>query len=561
MQCFLQGLEEALLAGTDLVMVRRDVVLQGMRVLIYMRIFKGTAARRYKTILQNTAALPENVLRTVEDLDSLFPMTTSPITNMTDLGGTHSTALSLRNYAHTRDMDRLCDPTTCPMTDTRLTTRVIQKSKMAIINHQGHLHLDRPHQDHVHLHLDRPHQDHVHLHLDHLRLAHLRLAADLLPAAVHLRAVGGANSGVLLEQEPLPSEHVNAQAPGYFHTYKTKHDLRLLYVDGQSAAKSDKGTLDVQDVVIINSNSSREHEPMFGEKQRADDMCKIAREEWSGRIDGILRMEGGFEIILCDFAAHLDVVEIAEFAPPESDGGRPMSFDYYRAVAARYDSIGGGRVALDYDHFVTVFSHADAIYFDETGRPRVQNGSVEVSHVRQEITDMVLHASNTSKSTDWQAVVDMIVTRYADRLEYLTSGAPRTIDQLKTELDRALRPFINYGSRNGSLEVERCAKQFLPTKADADTIAARAVADVSHTLCSSLAAAAADDKYETALSRIIDLKTYLSWTTWKRCKGCGMHEICFLPIWPVGSAEDFEQPKCRSNVSTGPGDNGRYWRR
>lgn len=300
---------------------------------------------------------------------------------------------------------------------------------------------------------------------------------------------------------------------------------------------------------------------MFGEKQRAEDMCRIARESWKGRIDGILRMEGGFEVILCDFAAHLDVVQIAQVSPSNRDPGigGNESFNYYRAVAARYDGIGGGRVALDYDHFVSLFSYPDALYFDKTGRPRVQNGSAEVDLVRDNITEMVSRKSSTSDSTNWQGVADMIVGRYADRIEYLASGQLSTISELKAELAFALRPFINHASRDASLEAERCAIQFLPVGANLNTIAARAVKDVSYALCSTLVAAAEEAEYEAALSKIRDLKNYLAWTTWKRCQGCTMHEICFLPIWPVGSAEDFVQPKCRSDVSMGPG-NGGYWR-
>ena len=47
-----------------------------------------------------------------------------------------------------------------------------------------------------------------------------------------------------------PSANDDKPCGGYLHTYRTKRDLRLLYLDGQSAAKSDKGTLDVQDIIL-----------------------------------------------------------------------------------------------------------------------------------------------------------------------------------------------------------------------------------------------------------------------------------------------------------------------
>jgi hypothetical protein len=52
---------------------------------------------------------------------------------------------------------------------------------------------------------------------------------------------------------PPPDEKPCA---GYLHTYRTTKALRLLYVDGQSAAKSDKGTLDVQDLILRDPTST-----------------------------------------------------------------------------------------------------------------------------------------------------------------------------------------------------------------------------------------------------------------------------------------------------------------
>ena len=62
------------------------------------------------------------------------------------------------------------------------------------------------------------------------------------------------------------------------------------------------------------------HGPM-GETERAEGMCDLARTEYAGRIDGILRMEGGFEIILCDFEKDLDLVQIAQTRDGDTRGG------------------------------------------------------------------------------------------------------------------------------------------------------------------------------------------------------------------------------------------------
>ncbi|KAK8217623.1 hypothetical protein M8818_001382 [Zalaria obscura] len=370
-------------------------------------------------------------------------------------------------------------------------------------------------------------------------------------------------------QAPLVprSDSSDDEASGYLHTYRTKHALRLIYLDGQSAAKSTKGTLDTQDYVLSNSGTDPEQH-FYGETERAENMCRVAHEEWGDRIDGVLRMEGGFEIILCSFAAHLDVASIKQVAKREErgpgggfGGGGDEQFNYYRAVAARYDGIGGGRVVVDYENMVTAFADTDVLYFDEHKLPRIRNGTAAVEHFRREITDMVMAEPRKGGRLDWQAVADMIVTRYSDRLEYMTSGKLDTSETLHGEIDRALRPFIDYGYRNTSAEVERCAMQFWPLEADATTVAARAVFNVSTTLCSTLSAAAKEDDYDASLALIEELQQWLAWTSWKRCRGCGYHEVCFLPIWPMGTAADFEKPSCKSEIGHGggPGSNNGYW--
>jgi hypothetical protein len=388
------------------------------------------------------------------------------------------------------------------------------------------------------------------------------------PPPVSLRETAQLGSvEIRAEQEPLVSDSPENQSSGYLHTYRARHNLRLLYVDGQSAAKSKKGTLDTQDVLLL-EDSIDHNSGMFGERERAAQLCKLAHERWDNRIDGILRMEGGFEIILCDFAAHLDVVTIAKTESEAGDGfgggsGDGDGFDYYRAVAARYHGIGGSRVALDYEQFVSAFAYPEAVYFDDSGRPRINNESDIIDDVRIAVDKMIMNKAENAEAVDWQAIADMVIARYADRIEYLASGSLATLSTLQAEINRALRPFIDYNARNSTSEVERCASQFIPDNVSTTStnVAAQAIRQVTHTLCTSLVIVFEQTDYTTALNQIKQLKAYLAWTTWKQCRGCAVDEICFLPIWPVGTAEDFEQPKCRSGVSLAPGhgDGDRYW--
>ena len=357
---------------------------------------------------------------------------------------------------------------------------------------------------------------------------------------------------------------------GYLHTYRTLRQLRLLYVDGQSAAKSDKGTLDVQDLILRNQGTDQQppgQDPGRGpggppgDSLRALELCNSAGHEWEGRIDGILRMEAGFEVILCSFEDNLEVVSIKQQkvragGPDSRDSGDQLS--YYQAVAARFDGIGGNRVHVDYDSLVSVFAYVDAIYWDEVGLPRVLNDSAITKTVREDVRAMLTTTTPTTpEAVDWQAITDMIVGRYANRIASLSDGNISSLTALQAGLDRALRPFIDYSYRNTSMEVIRCAEQYLsPVAIKANTTAAIAVRTTHKRVCQALTDAAAAETLEEGLLLVKSLRDWLGWTIWKKCIGCHIDEVCMIPIWPWGNKKDREQPRCSDMTEGGHGD---YW--
>jgi len=357
---------------------------------------------------------------------------------------------------------------------------------------------------------------------------------------------------------------------GYLHTYRTKRDLRLLYLDGQSAAKSDKGTLDVQDMILRDSGSkidptseNPDRHPVGppSEQSRAMELCRRAETEWGGKIDGILRMEAGFEVILCSFRDNLDLLRIKQQLHRGSglDSSHPgEQLNYYQAIAARFDGIGGHRVSLDFARFVSVYAYANATEIDRDGLPRVVNDTSIIESIRGDVADMLTRPrSGTAEDIDWQAVTDMIVARYADRIASLVSKSTITLDALRGGLDRALRPFIDYGDRNVHEEVARCATQFLSPEAIASNSTAAVAVKTTYThICQSLSDALTAETFDEATLLIRNLKDWLAWSTWKRCVGCQVDEVCRVPIWPVGSKSDFEHPSCSNMTSTPIND---YW--
>lgn len=392
--------------------------------------------------------------------------------------------------------------------------------------------------------------------------------------------------GSLHEPPPLPWDLSDGNEAGYLHTYAAGKDLRLLYIDGMSAAKTDKGTLDSQDVLLY--NGTVENLPgrrMGGESERARKACEMAERDWAGRIDGVLRMEAGFEIILCKFERDLVPVRIVQVksgdvkdqpGPGRGDkkgkgprhggpgpGSGPDSSRWMRAVTARYDGIGGNRVSLDYENFVTAFSHDLDIFPEGPALPRLNHLShSELEPIQKEIELLALTHHARERSWNWQATTDMVVTRYSDELSYLASGKVATIEALRDHVELLLSPFVDYSRRNQTAEVERCATQFLPMQAQgAETLAARAVYAVARRICSTILRAMSEEDISTAVGKVQELIDELDWTTWKRCRGCETNEICVVPIWPMGTIADYDNPQCKEASNPYDGDGENYWGR
>lgn len=390
---------------------------------------------------------------------------------------------------------------------------------------------------------------------------------------------------------PPPFEQIDENEAGYLHTYAAMKDLRLLYVDGMSAAKTQKGTLDSQDVLLFNGtvDNSRGRGPR-GEGDRARKACEMAEDDWDGRIDGVLRMEAGFEIILCMFERDLIPVRITQVKSQSkgehardnngweekhhgpSGGGRrkgpgpggPGGLDssrWMRAVTARYQDIGANRVSVNYENFVTAFSHDVDLFPNDSALPRLKHLSPsELKPIQKEVAALVLTHDAREPSWNWRATADAIVTRYSDELTYLASNKLSTIEALHDHIEVLLSPFVDYSERDALLEADRCATQFLPVLLQGPkSLAARAVYSVAHTVCSTLLKVWVEQELEPARNTLSGLIRDLDWTTWKECRGCEVNEICVIPIWPMGTVDDYDNPQCKLASDPYDGDGEGYW--
>ncbi|KAF2759297.1 hypothetical protein EJ05DRAFT_437641 [Pseudovirgaria hyperparasitica] len=345
---------------------------------------------------------------------------------------------------------------------------------------------------------------------------------------------------------------------GHLHTYRTKRDLHLLYIDGMSAAKTSNGTLDSTDHVLLDSSLVCSG---ICEHERATMLCKLAETEWGNRVDGILRMEAGFEIIMCSFEKNLDIVAVARIDSPKPRSGDHRgfgTFQLYKAISDRFHGIGGTRVKLDYENFVTAYDYPIDLFRNQDSNitmPRLRNVSQPiVDRMRKDIRDMIMMSDLDSSmvSHNWQATTDMIVQRYSSPLRYLISDKVAASNELlRHTLTQYLRSFIDDANRDRKGEVTRCAAHMFPTETLRDKrLASRSVYDVSKTICSTLfeASALAASRSDAGQSKAVDiirtLVEYLQWTSWKECTTCDDEHLCFIPIWPMGSIQDHRNPSC-----------------
>ena len=286
-------------------------------------------------------------------------------------------------------------------------------------------------------------------------------------------------------------------------------------------------------------------------------------------------MEAGFEIIKCNFSDGMDFVSASK-RPNLSDPAGHMDtamFEYIRGIGSRYQGITANRVSLDYSTMVSAFfypldlSNPDA---SKGNLPRLSNtGPAQLSRIKFDVK-RVLHEQKGHARVNWQGVVDMIVTRYSDRLLHLATRTTR--DDFLSDINFLLNPFIDYKNYSLETSLRRCTAHYLSPatpSTDQDLLVLVAVEMVSHRICKALFDAReqlvlelgdAHDKYfhEIAVEPIRELMDWLGWSTWTSCGQCSVDQVCFVAIWPFGDVEDHFSPSCLNNTSI-QGRRGYWW--
>lgn len=377
---------------------------------------------------------------------------------------------------------------------------------------------------------------------------------------------------------------------GYFHVYRATRPLNLLYIDGQAAAKGPLGPQDSQDLILLGHEDPGPGPPTFGEMPRAEGLCALA-DEWKhpngARIDGFIRMEGGFEIIYCDFSERggLDQVSVQSSSFSNETGLEPHQLapvlEWMRAAAARFHGHPAGRLDVDWSSMVSAYAYPLNVSNPDWHRqdlPRLVNASMEGRlGVRDRLRDVFAARGSGGedvplrrKVVNWQGVVDCIVTRFSERLGYVVTNSQWSREGLLLALGTMIDPYISYTDHGPASEqraVDRCAQHYLDPSllrpeawTPEDHAIATAIERVSRNICESLFLARrtlrADDEQgfdsdaavEDAQQTVVELTRRLRWSTWRECGKCeSPDEVCSIPMFPIGaSEEDYFHPSCKN---------------
>ncbi|KAI6098036.1 hypothetical protein EDD16DRAFT_1491623 [Pisolithus croceorrhizus] len=245
---------------------------------------------------------------------------------------------------------------------------------------------------------------------------------------------------------------------GCWHlTLMTTRPLKVVYFDGSSAAKAPFGSMDAQDII---SWGAVRPDRAFEEGDRIKALCEWGREY---DVDGFVRMEMDFEVMLCDFTSGVRVVSSLALAKAGTSSKASRMFEVMYAGSWHNRYPGETRVQLDLSGLISFYdtelvpSLVPARFGKERWDHRLLNISGEdLAQARARLEKFLSKPAGRSGSgIDWLALIRVVVDRYSDRLEFarylLNSTSPETADSdsmtdvaIKTQvqLRNILAPYI-----------------------------------------------------------------------------------------------------------------------
>ncbi|KAJ3839248.1 hypothetical protein F5878DRAFT_535967 [Lentinula raphanica] len=298
--------------------------------------------------------------------------------------------------------------------------------------------------------------------------------------------------------------------PCWHLTLVTTRPLKILYFDGSSAVKMHGGSMDSQDILLW---GERKAEMVFSEEERLDQLCKWGSEFG---LDGFVRMEMNFEVMLCDFESGVETVSFLHLSNASpSDPKPPSASDDAESDAEMDVWTGGGlnpavtirnfelmhsssqynqypgdtRIQLDFTSLVSFYDPDLApslirirnklnVISDKGGTrwlyDLAQIDRKDVVTLHQKLREALHlqddnHPTKVTSGVDWPTLIQVIIKRFGSRLESLRyvstshSGSTSILDdedrvlKVFAQINVMLTPYIPYGLRVVEDENEKAA--------------------------------------------------------------------------------------------------------
>lgn len=379
---------------------------------------------------------------------------------------------------------------------------------------------------------------------------------------------------------------------GCWHlTLAATRPLKVLYFDGTSAANTINGTLDTQDIIAW---GELRPDWRFNEDERIEDLCK-----WGAQyaVDGYVRMEMDFEVMLCDFTAGMEVVSwshLASLIEPVSTVPRIPNFFLLRMFEVmqagswhnRYP--GDTRIKLDLAGIVSLYDTTlvPSLISSRDGQERCDHGigaisAADIKAVRRTVSRKLERDQGDTSGIDWKTLFRVIVERYSERFDLmdylLNSENNTTVDQalkVQVQLRVMLTPYIfhstappsaSYDSSNSwatpvfkacGITHTSSIVSYISSLNPSERLLLNAVQETTREICRVItkmwvsSVLAGLDAYiprdstpdAAQIVRLMDswrqelsaLMKWLDWSVWVRCRpACGPEEMCYLPTWPI----------------------------
>ncbi|KAJ7595085.1 hypothetical protein C8J56DRAFT_1013055 [Mycena floridula] len=248
---------------------------------------------------------------------------------------------------------------------------------------------------------------------------------------------------------------------GCWHlTLVAARPLKVLYFDGSSAAKMEDGPMDTQDIVAWRKVLPQY---FFDERRRLDDLCS-----WGKRfgLDGFVRMEMDFEIMMCNFTNGLEIVSMLDlhsesrprFSPERPNLHRDNSHGPEELFAGfRHNHVPDSRIRLDYSSLISFYDTdlVPSLVNSRFGVTRLEHRLLGISDrdveaVMDRLEFILSDEPRVNSGIDWETLLNVVQHRFAERLEILQyllnttspEGYISRAKQSQYQLHVMLQPYI-----------------------------------------------------------------------------------------------------------------------